>query len=97
MESAVATTDEYTSYDRTAIDKIMEEQKFQHSGVVNDNQIKQLGKIAGVDFILVTELSADEGYITCTAKILNVETGLSTKSYSELMELNAISVKNGCK
>ncbi len=97
MESAVTATDEYTSFDRTAFDKITEEQKFQRSGAVNDSQIKSLGEIAGVDYILVTEVSADEGYITCIAKILNVETGHSTKSYNELMELNALSVKDGCR
>ena len=97
MESAVDATDEYVAYDRTAFDKISEEQKFQRSGAVNDSQIKRLGEIVGVDYVLVTEVSADEGYITCIAKILSVETGLSAKSKNELMELNALSVKDGCR
>ena len=97
MESSITATDEYTVYDRTAVDKIMEEQNFQRSGLVQDDQIKRLGELAGVDYVFVSEVSADEGYMTFIAKILNVETGQSTKSQSELMELNAPSVKNGCR
>jgi len=96
MESAITSTDEYSVYDRTAVDKIMEEQNFQRSGLVKDDQIKRLGEMVGVDYVLISEVSADEGYMTFIAKILNVETGQSTKSQSELMEMNAPNVKNGC-
>lgn len=97
MESAVSATDEYIAFDRTAFDKIMEEQKFQRTGAVSDSQIKRMGELAGVDYVLVTEVSAYENYLNVIVKILNVETGQSSKSRSELMEMTPPKVQNGCR
>ena len=39
-------------YTRTEMKKVLEEQKFQASGLVNDTQLVQLGKIAGIKYIV---------------------------------------------
>ena len=96
MESAISSTEEYQAFDRTALDKIMEEHKFQRSGVVSDSNIKQLGVMAGVDYILVSEVSAFDGYLSVIVKILNVESGQYDKTANEVMELTPPKVKNGC-
>lgn len=97
MESAVTVTDEYIAFDRTAFDKVLEEHKFQQSGVVDEKQIRRMGAYAGVDLILVTEVSSYDGYMTVLVKILNIETGESSKGVSELMEQTPPVVQSSCK
>ena len=97
MESAVTATDEYVSYDRTAFDKVLEEHEFQRSGVVDDDQIRKMGAYAGVDYVLVTELSGYEGYLNIIVKIINIETGESSKSLNELTEQQPKVVQSVCQ
>ena len=63
MESAVTTSSEYEAYDRSAFDQIQKELAFQRTGAVNDSQIKEMGEMAGVDYVLVSEVSAYDGYL----------------------------------
>lgn len=79
METAVANALGYEGYDRASFDKIMQEHTFQRSGAVDDSQIKELGQMAGVQYVLVTEASTDGNGFFITAKILDVETGLLVK------------------
>ncbi len=97
MESAVTASNEYEAYDRSAFDQIQKEQAFQRTGAVSDSQIKKMGEMAGVDYVLVTEVSAYENYMNVIIKVLNVITGQSTKSQSELMEMNPPSVQKNCR
>ena len=97
MESAVTASPEYEAYDRSAFDQIVQEQHFQRSGAVNDSQIKRMGEMAGVDYVLVSEVSAYEGYMSAVVKILNVTTGKYDKSTVEIMQLSPESVKGKCR
>ncbi len=97
MESAVTTSNEYKAYDRSAFDQIQKEQAFQRTGAVNDSQIKKMGELAGVDYVLVSEVSAYEGYLSTIIKILNVTTGEYDKSVDDYMELKPESVKTKCR
>ena len=75
MEVAVANAPGYEGYDRAAFDVIMKEQKFQRSGAVDDKQIREMGIMAGVQYVLVTEASSDGSGFFILAKLLDVETG----------------------
>ncbi len=97
MESAITASSEYKAYDRSAFDQIQKEQAFQRTGAVNDSQIKKMGELAGVDYVLVSEVSAYEGYLSTIIKILNVTTGEYDKSVDDYMELKPESVKNKCR
>ena len=97
MESAVTMSNEYEAYDRSAFDQIQNEQAFQRTGAVNDSQIKKMGEMAGVDYVLVSEVSAYEGYLSTIIKILNVTTGKYDKSADDYMELKPESVKTKCR
>ena len=97
MESAVTATDEYDPFDRTAFDKVLEEHHFERSGAVNDSQIRQMGAYAGVDFVIVSEASACQGYMTVLVKIVNIETGETSKGLSKLMEETPPVVQKSCE
>lgn len=75
MEVAVANAPGYEGYDRAAFDIIMKEQNFQRSGAVKDADIRRLGEMAGVQYVLVTEASSDGDGFFILAKLLDVETG----------------------
>ncbi len=75
MEVAVANAPGYEGYDRAAFDVIMKEQNFQRSGAVKDADIRRLGEMAGVQYVLVTEASSDGDGFFILAKLLDVETG----------------------
>lgn len=75
LSSAVTNTVGYEGYDRTDISSIMDEQKFQRTGLVSDDEIKRFGEMTGASYILVAEMAqVDENDFFITAKILNVET-----------------------
>ena len=96
METAVANAKGYEAYDRASFDMIMREQNFQRSGAVSESQIRRLGEMAGVQYVLVTEASTEDGYFYILAKLLDVETGRFLKSSDQLCEANPSEIRNAC-
>lgn len=67
----------YKGYERTAEDiaRILGEHNFQRTGMVSDDQIKELGKMASGQYVLASEVARmSNGKLAISAKILNVET-----------------------
>ena len=96
MESAVANSPEYEGYNRTDFDFITQEHQFERSGAVDDGQIRELGKMAGVQYILVTEAGKQAGFFYILAKILDVETGQVMKSVNDLCDASPTDIKETC-
>jgi len=97
MEAAVSQAKGYEGYDRAAFDILMKEQSFQRSGAVDESQIKQLGQMAGVQYILVTEISTQDGYFSLIAKLLDVETGKYEQAYDEVCATIPNEIRENCK
>lgn len=96
MARAVANTSGYEAYDRSDMDAIMSEHNFQRTGLVSDDQIRKLGKMAGVSLILVTEAVLFGNEIFVSAKILNVETAKVEIMDNITMGLDAASMQQSC-
>jgi hypothetical protein len=96
FESVATATQGYDAFDRSALDAILQEHNFQRSGAVDDEEIRQIGRFSGVDYVLVTDVSADEGYMMIVAKILNVETAKYDRAVDGLMDMNPPEVKSEC-
>lgn len=96
MEVAADHASGYEVYDRTAFDVIMKEHNFQRSGLVKDSDIKRLGEMAAVQYILVTEASKEDDYLYILAKMLDVETGHFQESADELCEATPVDIKEAC-
>ncbi len=96
METAVANASGYTGYDRASFDAIIKEHNFQRSGAVKDSDIRRLGEMAGVQYIIVPEAlaSGDDFYII--VKMLDVETGEYGAAYDALCGSSAIEIKKAC-
>lgn len=96
METAIANAKGYEGFDRSAFDVIMQEQNFQRSGAVDESQIKQLGQMAGVQYVLVTEAAKEDGYLYILAKLLDVETGKYGNAYDVLCTTTPTEIKESC-
>lgn len=74
LGAAINNTSGYEAYDRVDIASIMNEQEFQRTGLVDAAQIKKLGEMTGVNYILVVEAAnIDAENVAIIAKILDVE------------------------
>ncbi|MBI2429756.1 MAG: hypothetical protein HYV29_13370 [Ignavibacteriales bacterium] len=61
--------------ERSAIDKIVSEQKIQASGFVDDKTAVKLGKIAGADALVIGNISMSGTAVKISARLVDVETG----------------------
>ncbi len=61
--------------ERSALDKIMKEQKLQASGIVDDRTAVSLGKLSGADAMILGSISFIGGQGRVSARVIDVETG----------------------
>lgn len=61
--------------DRKNLDKIIEEQKLQLTGVLDDSKMVEMGELIGVQQIISGNLNTDEENRFVTLKLIDVETG----------------------
>ncbi|MBQ7819223.1 MAG: formylglycine-generating enzyme family protein [Bacteroidales bacterium] len=98
LSKAITNTEGYEAYDRTDIDAIMGEQNFQRTGMVSDDQIRQLGEMTGAMYILIAEAAkVDNANMFITAKILNVETAKTEMTDNVLMANTPSDIQHGCE
>ena len=98
LAEAVTNTKGYEAYDRTDLSAIMDEQEFQRTGYVSDEEIKKIGQMTGVQYILVVEASKiDAQNLFVTAKILNVETARMEMTSNLMVRSDVQSLQQGAK
>lgn len=98
LAEAVTNTKGYEAYDRTDLSAIMDEQEFQRTGYVSDEEIKKIGQMTGVQYILVVEASKiDAQNLFVTAKILNVETARMEMTSNLMVQSDVQSLQQGAK
>lgn len=95
---AISNTPGYEGFDRVSLSQIMDEQKFQRTGMVSDAQIKKIGEMTGCSSILVAEAAIyDATHIVITAKILNVETaGIEASAPPKIASTNPEKMQEAC-
>lgn len=67
-------SDGYIAIDRAYISKIQAEKKFQLSGEVNSEDVKELGAIFGAQFICIANVSKLGSTYTVSARMIDVAT-----------------------
>ncbi len=74
VSSIIVNQGGYTVLERALINKVLEENKFQMSGLVDDAQISEIGKRLGADLVFVSNITAigSNYYISC--KLIDVKT-----------------------
>jgi hypothetical protein len=73
---AFVTSDRYAAIERSDafVAQIDKEMATQHSGAVDDEQIRELGKQAGAQFVCVADITQALGTYQISARIIHVET-----------------------
>lgn len=98
LSRAVTNTEGFEAFDRTDVDQIMEEQNFQRTGMVSNDQIKRLGEMTGAAYILVAEGTlTEDNKIFVMAKILNVESTKLMVTDNYLMGTSSSEMQRGCR
>ena len=88
----------YEGFDRVDLESIVGEQTFQRTGMVSDEQIKQLGEMTGASYILVAEVAkVDDSHIFITAKILDVETARLEMTANVQTQTDPKDIEDGCR
>jgi hypothetical protein len=93
ISSIIVNTNGYTVLERQLINKVLEENKFQMGGLVDDSQVSEIGKRMGANLVFVTNVTPLNGnyYISCkmievqTARIEKQKTVQTTRGASDLI------------
>ncbi|MBR2165996.1 MAG: hypothetical protein IKP02_00865 [Paludibacteraceae bacterium] len=98
LAKAVAKTPGYEAFDRTSMEKLLEEQLFQQSGFVDDNsKICEAGKMAGASYIMVSEAAKTaDRMVVVGVKLLNVETAKVELSESIVLSGSSEEMQTKC-
>jgi hypothetical protein len=90
VSSALVNTNKYIIIERSLIDKIINEQKFSNSGIVDDSQISEIGKLAGANKVVSSVLSSagDKGLLSL--KMIDVETAKIESQKTRLVKQSEI-------
>jgi TolB-like protein len=60
--------------ERTALEKVLKEQKLQTSGIVDEKTAVNVGKIAGADAIIIGDVNVVGGFAKVSARVIDTET-----------------------
>lgn len=98
LSEAISNTPGYEAYERVDMASIMSEHEFMRTGLVNDEQIKQLGVMTGADYILITEVAKfDENNFVIASKIIDVETTKIDKLEEIQTTANIEMIEKSCR
>ena len=75
LTEAMFNTGAVKIFERENLQAILDEQKFQASGLVNEETAKSIGMLAGVDFVCYGTLKDIGDAFTVNARVIDVETG----------------------
>lgn len=75
LTEAVFNTGKIKIIERANLEKILSEQKFQAGGLVDENTAKEIGNIAGVDYVCYGTLRDTGNEMTVSARVVDVESG----------------------
>lgn len=94
MVKAIGRQEGYAAFTRTDIDKIMNEQNFQQSGMVDDDTRIRVGDMKGVDYLCVTKVSKEGNNYYMEAVLVHVGSGEITQPATQFVELSGGSLAN---
>jgi len=73
ISSIIVNTSGFTVLERQLINKVLEENKFQSGGLVDDTQISEIGKRMGANLVFVTSLSMIGTNYHISCKLIDVQ------------------------
>jgi hypothetical protein len=74
ISSIIVNTGGFTVLERQLINKVLEENKFQMGGLVDDSQVGEIGKRMGANYVFVTSISPMGQNLYLSFKLIDVQT-----------------------
>ncbi|MDR3328583.1 MAG: CsgG/HfaB family protein, partial [Prevotellaceae bacterium] len=95
ISNIIVNTGKFTVLERQLINKVLEENKFQMGGLVDDSQVGEIGKRMGANYVFVTSISPMGQNLYLSFKLIDVQTariekqktGRTTKGSADLVEV----------
>lgn len=82
--------EQYSIVERSQLDKIMQEAKFNNSDAVDESQATELGRLAGADRVVLSVISKMGNRSLVSIKMINVETASVEKQQSKLVDTESL-------
>ena len=81
LTSELININKFTILERSLIQKVIEEQKFQYSGHVDVQTVSDIGSMLGADYVIVGSISKIGGiYFSVDSRMIEVKSSKSLKS-----------------
>lgn len=74
ISSTIVNVGCYKIVERSMLEKVIEEQSFSNSGIVDDNQATEIGKLAGANKVIVSVVTLTGGRNMLSLKMIDVKT-----------------------
>lgn len=74
ISSTIVNTGKHAIVERSLLEKVMQEQAFSQSGIVDDSQMAEIGKLAGANKIVVSVVTLTGGRNMLSVKMIDVKT-----------------------
>lgn len=74
ISSTIVNTGNYDIVERSLLEKVIQEQSFSNSGVVDDNDATEIGKLAGANKVVLSVVSLTGGRNMLSVKMIDVKT-----------------------
>lgn len=74
ISSTIVNTGEYNLVERSLLEKVMQEQQFNNSGMVTENDATEIGKLAGANKIVLSVVTLTGGRNMLSIKMIDVKT-----------------------
>jgi len=72
----------YIVLERELIESVLDENRFQESGLVNNEQISDIGYFLGADYVIISTISDIDRYYHISCKMIEVETARVVRQYT---------------
>jgi hypothetical protein len=88
VSSTFVNTGKYNIVERSLLEKVMKEQEFSNSGVVDDNQATEIGKLAGAHKVVLSIVTLVGGRNMLSIKVIDVKTATIDQQKTKLVKSN---------
>lgn len=85
ISSVIVNTGKYSLVERSMLEHVMEEQAFSNSGIVDDTQATEIGKLAGANKVIVSVITVAAGRYMLSIKMIDVKTAAVEKQQVKLL------------
>ncbi|MDR0415524.1 MAG: CsgG/HfaB family protein, partial [Prevotellaceae bacterium] len=85
ISSTFVNTGKYTIVERSLLDKVIKEQAFSNTGMVDDSQATELGRLAGANKVVLSVVTLATGRNMLSVKVIDVQTATVDRQKTKIV------------